>query len=143
MQVPVEDMTRLGEEEPPQDDLGGPGPRRASIWPAVEERVFSLIRSHRSTIVFTNSRRSAERLCARLNELAAEELQAAADEGPDAVAPPTAGRRWAYPGRRRTTTARWPATVVSRADRPGAGAAGRRRGAARSGRCGRHGSRPR
>ncbi|MGR6317958.1 DEAD/DEAH box helicase [Micromonospora soli] len=77
VQVPVEDMTRLDEQEPPEDELGGPGPRRASIWPAVEERVFSLIRSHRSTIVFTNSRRSAERLCARLNELAAEELAAA------------------------------------------------------------------
>ncbi|MEU8261120.1 ATP-dependent helicase [Micromonospora sp. NPDC048999] len=77
VQVPVEDMTRLDKQEPPDDDLGGPGPRRASIWPAVEERVFALIRSHRSTIVFTNSRRSAERLCARLNELAAEELEAA------------------------------------------------------------------
>ncbi|WBB70327.1 DEAD/DEAH box helicase [Micromonospora sp. WMMD812] len=79
VQVPVEDMTRLDEQEqPPEDDLGGPGPRRASIWPAVEERVFALIRAHRSTIVFTNSRRSAERLCARLNELAAEELAATA-----------------------------------------------------------------
>ncbi|WP_433348398.1 ATP-dependent helicase [Micromonospora sp. CA-111912] len=77
VQVPVEDMTRLDEREQPADDLGGPGPRRASIWPAVEERVFSLVRAHRSTIVFTNSRRSAERLCARLNELAAEELAAA------------------------------------------------------------------
>ncbi|MGQ5260124.1 ATP-dependent helicase [Micromonospora sp. ZYX-F-536] len=78
VQVPVEDMTRLDEQEqPPEDDLGGPGPRRASIWPAVEERVFSLIGAHRSTIVFTNSRRSAERLCARLNELAAEEVAAA------------------------------------------------------------------
>ncbi|WP_436798996.1 Lhr family helicase [Micromonospora fulviviridis] len=84
VQVPVEDMTRLDEQESPEDALGGIGPRRASIWPAVEERVFSLIRSHRSTIVFTNSRRSAERLCARLNELAAEELEAAAapDGGP-------------------------------------------------------------
>jgi ATP-dependent helicase Lhr and Lhr-like helicase len=78
VQVPVEDMTRLDEQEPPEDDLGGIGPRRASIWPAVEERVFALIRSHRSTIVFTNSRRSAERLCARLNELAAEEVATAA-----------------------------------------------------------------
>ncbi|TDC33568.1 ATP-dependent helicase [Micromonospora sp. 15K316] len=77
VQVPVEDMTRLDEQEQPLDDeLGGPGPRRASIWPAVEERVYSLIRAHRSTIVFTNSRRSAERLCARLNELAADELAA-------------------------------------------------------------------
>ncbi|WP_199562436.1 Lhr family helicase, partial [Micromonospora deserti] len=74
VQVPVADMTRLDEQEQPEDELGGLGPRRASIWPAVEERVFALIRAHRSTIVFTNSRRSAERLCARLNELAAEEL---------------------------------------------------------------------
>ncbi|PWR17397.1 DEAD/DEAH box helicase, partial [Micromonospora sicca] len=82
VQVPVEDMTRLDEQEQPPDDLGGPGgPRRPSIWPAVEERVFSLIRAHRSTIVFTNSRRSAERLCARLNELAAAELEAAAADG--------------------------------------------------------------
>jgi ATP-dependent Lhr-like helicase len=75
VQVPVEDMTHLDEREPPGDDLAGP--RRASIWPAVEERVYALIRAHRSTIVFTNSRRAAERLCARLNELAAEELAAA------------------------------------------------------------------
>ncbi|MET8309046.1 ATP-dependent helicase [Micromonospora sp. NPDC005173] len=92
VQVPVEDMTRLDEQEQPSEDaLGGPGPRRASIWPAVEERVFSLIGAHRSTIVFTNSRRSAERLCARLNELAAEEVasaQAAAQAGDGAVGVP-------------------------------------------------------
>ncbi|SCG70816.1 Lhr family helicase [Micromonospora coxensis] len=88
VQVPVEDMTRLDEQEPPEDDLGGPGPRRASIWPAVEERVFALIRAHRSTIVFTNSRRSAERLCARLNELAAEEPATTAVGGPGGP-PPT------------------------------------------------------
>ncbi|MFI6266784.1 ATP-dependent helicase [Micromonospora sp. NPDC051006] len=89
VQVPVEDMTRLDEQEqPPEDDLGGPGPRRASIWPAVEERVFALIRAHRSTIVFTNSRRSAERLCARLNELAAEEVGDAPPAGGDGVRPP-------------------------------------------------------
>jgi ATP-dependent Lhr-like helicase len=71
VQVPVEDMTRLDEAadgEP--DELERP--RRASIWPAVEERVFDLITQHRSTIVFSNSRRGAERLCARLNELAYE-----------------------------------------------------------------------
>jgi ATP-dependent Lhr-like helicase len=69
VEVPVEDMTALDEGRPDDE-----GPRRASIWPAVEERVFELIRAHRSTIVFTNSRRGAERLCARLNELAVEEL---------------------------------------------------------------------
>ncbi|MEV5689815.1 ATP-dependent helicase [Micromonospora globbae] len=81
VEVPVEDMTRLDEQEQPLDELGGPGPRRPSIWPAVEERVYALIQAHRSTIVFTNSRRSAERLCARLNELAAEELAGADGTG--------------------------------------------------------------
>jgi ATP-dependent Lhr-like helicase len=85
VEVPVEDMTRL--DELPDDELGEPaGPRRPSIWPAVEERVFDLISSHRSTIVFTNSRRGAERLCARLNELAAQRHE---DAPP---APPAVGR---------------------------------------------------
>ncbi|GAA0722327.1 ATP-dependent helicase [Dactylosporangium roseum] len=66
VQVPVEDMTTLGATTPGEDDE----PRQASIWPAVEERVLDLIEAHRSTIVFTNSRRGAERLCARVNELA-------------------------------------------------------------------------
>ena len=69
VQVPVADMTRLDEEA--EEDEEGVS-RQASIWPAVEERVFDLIASHRSTIVFTNSRRGAERLCARLNEIAAQ-----------------------------------------------------------------------
>ena len=47
--------------------------QRPSIWPAVERRLLELVRQHRSTIVFSNSRRLAERLTARLNELAAEE----------------------------------------------------------------------
>ncbi|HEY7007601.1 MAG TPA: DEAD/DEAH box helicase, partial [Jatrophihabitantaceae bacterium] len=70
--VPVEDMTELGQ---PTDDLSGPAAgatRRTSIWPHVEERVLDLVEQHRSTIVFANSRRLAERLTARLNELASE-----------------------------------------------------------------------
>jgi len=43
--------------------------RRPSIWPHVEERVVDLIAEHRSTLVFANSRRLAERLTARLNEV--------------------------------------------------------------------------
>ncbi|MGN6609762.1 MAG: DEAD/DEAH box helicase, partial [Jatrophihabitans sp.] len=69
--VPIEDMTALGELT---DDLSGAAAgagRRASIWPHVEERVLDLVEQHRSTIVFANSRRLAERLTARLNELAA------------------------------------------------------------------------
>jgi len=78
VQVPVEDMTRL--DEVPELDADDPGAGRhtPSIWPAVEERVLELIRQHRSTIVFTNSRRGAERLCARINELAAESPEASA-----------------------------------------------------------------
>ncbi|MEP6695331.1 MAG: ATP-dependent helicase [Pseudonocardiales bacterium] len=69
--VPVEDMSALGETaEPISDDQPQ---RRASIWPAVEERVLELIRAHRSTIVFANSRRLAERLCSRINEIAHEQ----------------------------------------------------------------------
>ena len=52
-----------------------PAVRQHSIWPHVEERVLDLIQAHRSTIVFANSRRLAERLCARLNELAAERAE--------------------------------------------------------------------
>jgi ATP-dependent Lhr-like helicase len=67
-----------GEDGPPPDDPA----RRRSIWPHVEERVLEEIERHRSTIVFANSRRLAERLCARLNELAAER----AEEGSDRAA---------------------------------------------------------
>ena len=76
--VPVEDMTDLEAAPGPGDDRSGdtPAPSR-SIWPHVEERVLDLIEQHRSTIVFANSRRLAERLCGRLNELAAERAEAA------------------------------------------------------------------
>ncbi|MBT0995779.1 DEAD/DEAH box helicase [Cellulomonas sp. DKR-3] len=50
---------------------GGPQ-RRASVWPHVEERVVDLVAEHRSTLVFTNSRRGAERLTSRMNEVWAE-----------------------------------------------------------------------
>ena len=70
VEVPVEDMAHLDEPAEPDPDA----PARPSIWPAVEERVLDLIQAHRSTIVFTNGRRSAERLCARLNELAQERM---------------------------------------------------------------------
>jgi ATP-dependent Lhr-like helicase len=75
--VPVEDMSDLSED----GFVGGRGAdgtkdddpvARRSIWPHVEEKVLDLIQGHRSTIVFANSRRLAERLCGRLNELAGE-----------------------------------------------------------------------
>jgi ATP-dependent Lhr-like helicase len=47
---------------------------RASIWTAVHPRLLELVRAHRSTLVFVNSRRIAERMAAALNELSGETL---------------------------------------------------------------------
>lgn len=68
----AEDLAPLPDGEP---DLSGPAtarPPRPSVWPHVEERVVDLVAEHRSTLVFTNSRRGAERLTARMNEVWAE-----------------------------------------------------------------------
>ncbi|MFC9849028.1 ATP-dependent helicase [Streptomyces sp. NPDC060223] len=67
--VPVEDLGELG-GSPVAD--ANEGAEKPSIWPHVEERIADLVQSHRSTIVFANSRRLAERLCNRLNEIAYE-----------------------------------------------------------------------
>ena len=75
--VPVDDMARMGEALDVDEAPGGPaaGPEaRHSIWPSIHPRLLELIRAHRSTLIFVNSRRLAERLSARLNELAGEEL---------------------------------------------------------------------
>lgn len=69
--VPVEDLGELG-GSPASDASDGPAGERPSIWPHVEERIADLVQAHRSTIVFANSRRLAERLCNRLNEIAYE-----------------------------------------------------------------------
>ena len=57
-----------GYDQPSGSDIR----ERASIWPHVEEQIVDLVEQHRSTIVFANSRRLAERLTARLNEISAE-----------------------------------------------------------------------
>ncbi|MBG6217924.1 ATP-dependent Lhr-like helicase [Arthrobacter sp. CAN_A6] len=82
--VPVEDMTELGGAASTDDD--GDAAPQASIWPHVEEKIVDLIEANRSTIVFANSRRLAERLTARLNEISEERRER------DAVwaGPPTA-----------------------------------------------------
>ncbi|MGH3826481.1 MAG: DEAD/DEAH box helicase, partial [Pseudonocardiaceae bacterium] len=81
VQVPVPDMSVPGQltRGEPADESAE---HRASIWPAVERRVLELVRAHRSTIVFANSRRLAERLTARLNELALGEPAAPGDRMP-------------------------------------------------------------
>ena len=108
--VPVEDMSDLptpeqgspigeatvsdplGITQGPQDALrvhaqGGAGesalPAAKSIWPFIEEELYAEIMEHRSTLVFVNSRRTAERLTSRLNELYAQE------HDPESLSPAT------------------------------------------------------
>ena len=64
--VGVPDMGTLGE---PTGETNPGDPRRTSVWPHIEERIVDQIAAHRSTLVFANSRRQAERLTSRLNEL--------------------------------------------------------------------------
>jgi ATP-dependent helicase Lhr and Lhr-like helicase len=74
IQVPVEDMARLSAaDEIPSGPLSV-GDTRPSIWAAIHPRLLELIRAHRSTLIFVNSRRLAERLAGALNELAGETL---------------------------------------------------------------------
>jgi len=77
IEVPVDDMSRLGdaagpsfEEEAGRETSGPP----KSIWPSIHPRLVELVRSHKSTMIFVNARRLAERLAAAINELAGEEI---------------------------------------------------------------------
>jgi ATP-dependent helicase Lhr and Lhr-like helicase len=74
--VPMEDMGRIGEQV--TELQSGPATaglvsRRTSIWPSIYPRILESILAHRTTIIFCNARRLAERLAARLNELAESE----------------------------------------------------------------------
>ncbi|GLZ11099.1 DEAD/DEAH box helicase [Actinomadura sp. NBRC 104425] len=124
--VPVEDMGEIGQFV---DASGGADPRQRSIWPHVEDRLLDLIESHRSTLVFANSRRLAERLCGRLNELAFERLVPPDDAPPpDGTGAPAQGGGDA-PGRngmrdvRRALTGDGDAAGGGREQAPGRGAA--------------------
>ena len=86
--IPVEDMRELGSTATlpqPQYEAGAgesyitPGLEVGanSIWPSMYPAILDLVRRHRSTIVFVNNRRLAERLALRLNELAEEEISRA------------------------------------------------------------------
>ena len=62
-----------------QPDATAPQTHSNSIWPAIHPRLLQLVYAHRSTIIFTNARRLAERLATRLNELHLEGLNRAAE----------------------------------------------------------------
>jgi ATP-dependent helicase Lhr and Lhr-like helicase len=75
VEVPVDDLSKMGEVE--EKTTSGPtasGPTNRSIWPSIHPRLVELIRAHRSTILFVNSRRLAERLAQAINELAGDEI---------------------------------------------------------------------
>ena len=73
VEVPVEEMAKLRERDDIPSGAAAQSPRQ-SIWPAIHPRLLEIIREHRSTLIFVNSRRLAERLAAALNELAGETL---------------------------------------------------------------------
>jgi ATP-dependent Lhr-like helicase len=124
--VPVPDLADLTPRDPGArggadgDGAGGPPPdptdaaaRRASrsVWPHVEERIADLVAAHRSTLVFTNSRRAAERLTSRLNEVWAERRG-------EAVPDPGAAQPALAPGQSGTSAGvdtRDPTTILARA----------------------------
>jgi ATP-dependent helicase Lhr and Lhr-like helicase len=74
--VPLEDMREPGVNAEITDILGtgGEAPTSQSIWPSIYPKIVELVEQHRSTIVFVNNRRLAERLALRLNELAEKEI---------------------------------------------------------------------
>ncbi len=76
IQVPVESMVEP--DATPASDFdplaGGSEATRRSIWPAIYPELLELIRTHKSTILFVNNRRSAERIALRLNDLAEAEI---------------------------------------------------------------------
>jgi ATP-dependent Lhr-like helicase len=72
--VPVDDMAKLDRSDEIPDGPAADAERGGSIWPAIHPMLLDLIRAHRSTLLFVNSRRLAERLTAALNELAGKEL---------------------------------------------------------------------
>src|SRR5262249_36503710 len=67
IEVPVEDMARLSTADDIPSGPASVGDTRPSIWAAIHPRLLELIRAHRSTLIFVNSRRLAERLAGALN----------------------------------------------------------------------------
>src|ERR1035437_6956118 len=117
--VPIPDMSALGEVTSDGNGSTAGPERSASIWPHVEERIVDLVAQHRSTLVFANSRRQAERLTARLNEIWAERLELASlatEEHPDATVALKASTRDSLANRRHAhSTLRTPAQMMAQA----------------------------
>jgi ATP-dependent Lhr-like helicase len=74
VEVPVEDMARLGEIQEQASGPASQGPKRTSIWQSIHPRLLEIIQGRTSTLIFVNARRVAERLAGALNELAGEQI---------------------------------------------------------------------
>ncbi len=74
VEVPVEDMAKLGEIDDLPSGPASQGPKRTSIWQSIHPRLLEIISERTSTLIFVNARRIAERLAGALNELAGEPI---------------------------------------------------------------------
>lgn len=72
--APIEDMARLDTLDLLPSGAASQAPVRPSIWSAIYPQLLDLVRRHRSTLIFVNSRRLAERVSGAINELAGETL---------------------------------------------------------------------
>ena len=91
--VPVESMVEPDVTLELEPLPGGSEATRRSIWPAIYPELLSLVREHRSTLVFVNNRRAAERIALRLNDLAAQQAEASGGErARDRPCPPRVAR---------------------------------------------------
>ncbi|HEX5234202.1 MAG TPA: DEAD/DEAH box helicase [Silvibacterium sp.] len=73
VEVPVEDMARIGQIEELPSGAASQGPKRTSIWSAIHPRLLEIVLTRQSTLIFVNNRRTAERLAGALNELAEQQ----------------------------------------------------------------------
>ncbi len=74
VEVPIDDMTRLDQIDMLPSGPTSQAPVRPSIWSAIHPKLLELVRAHRSTLIFVNSRRLAERISGAINDLAGETL---------------------------------------------------------------------
>ena len=74
IETPADEMAEEAEDDDIPSGNAAGGPRAPSVWPSIHPRLVELIRANRSTMIFVNSRRLAERLAAAINELAEEEI---------------------------------------------------------------------
>ena len=74
VEVPVEDMAKMGAIDDLPSGPASQGPKRTSIWQSIHPRLLEIVRGRTSTLIFVNARRVAERLAGALNELAGEPI---------------------------------------------------------------------